>query len=300
MIYYFVAERHAGSMRDFLETAGRPLVGRLAVLPYEVFLSGRVDLPEREGAFIFSSLEIVRRMPPKAQAALQALHDRLVETRGPGRVLNDPARSLLRYDMLRLLHDRGINAFNVYRTDGAVEGLRYPAIVRHEAKRLFEHLTLAQNPQQYGALLNGVTWQQGTRSRFITIEFCDTADADGIYRKYGAFVVGDRIVRRHMFVSRNWLVRDVDLVDPPYLAEEMAYLNAEPNPHDQVLLECARLAGVSYGRFDYSLLDGRPQIWEVNTNAGFVSPQAASERQPCLEKFVATFTDAMTALDPEG
>src|SRR4051812_32982350 len=118
MIHYLVTDRYAGPMRQFLETWGRPLVGRVAVTTYEMLLAERVSLPERGGAFIFSNLEIVRRMPAEAQAAIHALHDRLVETHGPDRVLNDPARSLLRYDMLRLLHDRGINAFNVYRTDG--------------------------------------------------------------------------------------------------------------------------------------------------------------------------------------
>jgi hypothetical protein len=298
MIHYLVTERQAGPIRHFLETSARPLVGRVAVVAYEMLLAGRVELPEREGTTIFTNLGTIRRMEPQARATIQALHDRLVEMRGAGRVLNDPARSLLRYDLLRLLHDRGINAFNVYRTDGPVEGLRYPAFIRHELRSQFKELTLAQNPQQYGALLNGITWQQGTRADLITVEFCDTVSPDGLYRKYGAFVVGGRIVPRHVFVSRSWSVRNVDMVDPAHLAAELDYLDT--NPHEIALLECARLAGISYGRIDYSLREGRPQIWEINTNAAFVSPQAATERQAGLEKFVANFAGAMTALDPEG
>jgi hypothetical protein len=297
MIYYFVTERQAGPIRHFLETSAPPLVGRLAVVTYEMLLAGRLELPEREGSYIFTNLGTVRRMEPDARATIFALHDRLVESRGAAHVLNDPARSLLRYDLLQLLHDRGINSFNAYRTDGPLEGLRYPAFIRHELHSQFTHLTLAQNAQQYGALVNGVTWQQGSRKNLITVEFCDTAGPDGFYRKYGAFVVGGRIVPRHVFVSRNWSVRNVDLVDPPHLAAELEYLNT--NPHEEALLKCAQLAGIAYGRIDYSLLEGRPQLWEINTNAAFVSQEASAERRPGLEKFVATFADAMLALDPE-
>ncbi len=298
MIHYFVTERQAGPIRHFLETTAKPLVGRVAVVTYEMLLSGRVEVPEQTGTYIFTNLGTVRRMEPQARAAIEALHDRLLESRGPGRVLNDPVRSLLRYDLLRRLHERGINGFQAYRTSGPVEGLRYPAFIRDEFRSHFKELTLAQNPQQYGALLNGLTWQQGTRAGLITVEFCDTAGPDGLYRKYGAFVVGGRIVPRHVFVSRDWSVRNVDLVDPAHIAAELDYLDS--NAHEPALLECARLAGISYGRIDYSLLDGRPQVWEINTNAAFVSLQASVERQAGLDRFVANFADAMLALDPEG
>jgi hypothetical protein len=299
MIYYFVTERQAGPMRHFLETWGRALAGRVAVVTYEMLLAGRVDVPEQGGAYIFTNFGNVRAMAPDAQSAIRALHKRLLEQNGVARVLNDPDKSLLRYDLLRMLHERGVNSFNAFRTDEPADGLRYPCFIRHEREARFDNPVLAQDPQQYGALLNGLTWQQGTRAGFITVEFCDVVSSDGFYRKYGAFVIGDRIVPRHVHVGRKWFLRTVDLSGPSEMAEEKVYVAT--NPHKDMLLECARAAGISYGRFDYGLLGGRPQIWEININAAFYSYEPSiPERVPPLERFAAKYAEAMIALDPQG
>ena len=297
MIYYFVTERHATSMRQFLERWGGAIVGRLAIVTYDLLLAGRVEIPEQGGTYIFTNLGTLKSMPADAQSAIQALHDRLVENNGAARVLNNPARALLRYDLLRHLHERGINAFNAYRTDGPLQGLRYPCFIRHERASHYDEPALARDPQQYGALLNGITWQHGTRAGFITVEFCDTVGPDGLYRKYGAFVIGEQIVPRHIHIGPSWHLRVAALSDPPQLEEEEAYVAA--NPHKHMLLECARAAGISYGRFDYGLLDGRPQIWEVNTNAAFFGREMSiPQRWPALERFAAKYAAAMQALDP--
>jgi hypothetical protein len=131
----------------------------------------------------------------------------------------------------------------------------------------------------------------------IAIEFCDTADAGGVFRKYAAFVVGERIVPRHIFFGRNWMVKQPELAEPEMIAEELAFVNG--NSHADVLLECARAACMSYGRIDYGLREGRPQIWEINSNADIVSRPGAEipARRPVHARFVAMFAEALCALD---
>src|ERR1051325_525456 len=153
MIYYFVTERHAPSMRQFLERWGGAVAGHLSIVTYDLFLTGRVQVPEQGGTYIFTNLGTLKSMPADAQSA--------------------------------------INAFNAYRTDGPVAGLRYPVFIRNERESRSDPPVLAQTPQQYGALLNGIVWMRGTRSGLITVEYCDVASSDGLYRKYGAFIVGD-------------------------------------------------------------------------------------------------------------
>src|SRR5262249_37550000 len=46
--------------------------------------------------------------------------------------------------------------------------------------------------------------------------------------------------------------------------EQQEYLEA--NPHRSWLAGLFQLAGIDYGRIDYSLLAGKPQIWEINTH----------------------------------
>jgi hypothetical protein len=40
----------------------------------------------------------------------------------------------------------------------------------------------------------------------------------------------------------------------------------EDNPHEAWLRRVCELGGVEYGRVDYGMLDGRLQLWEINTN----------------------------------
>jgi hypothetical protein len=300
MIHYLVFENNAGPMRQFLDGWAPRLAQHLKIVPYERLLAGQERLPQEQGTTIFSNLGTVARLEPEHRNILCDLHDRLAEMHGPARVLNDPARSLRRFELLRRLYDVGLNAFNVHRASDRDVRPRPPAFIRHEGRNPFDRPEIARNPQQYMALLHGTRWQSGTLRDVMSIEFCDTADARGIYRKYGAFVVGDRIVPRHIFFSRSWHIRVADLTGPEFAAEELEYLQS--NPHADTLREVARTAGVGYGRIDYGLLDGRPQVWEINFNPGLVTntPAAMAGRGDVLAKFVETFTDAMLAIDAEA
>jgi hypothetical protein len=297
MICYLVTEQRTYPMRFFLETWGKHLAERVRIVTYESLVGGH-ELPQGDGeSYIFTNFGGIGRMGPRAQKQFGDLHNRLIESCGADKVHNDPARSLRRFDLLRHLHDRGVNSFNAYRVTERGAAPRFPALVRHESQSIFEQPALAHDSDQYKAQLRGIKWRCGTLREFIAVEFCDTADANGLYRKYGAFVVGKRIVPRHIFFSRDWHIRNPDLAEPEMVAEELAYL--DDNPHADALLECARLAGISYGRIDYGVLDGRPQVWEINTNAALVNPPGGDlpQRAPVHERFVEKFTEALAALD---
>jgi hypothetical protein len=93
------------------------------------------------------------------------------------------------------------------------------------------------------------------------------------------------------------MVKLADLAEPAMIEEEVAFL--ESNPHADALRECARVAGISYGRIDYSLLDGRPQVWEINTNAMLASSISAAipARRPVHLRFVEKIAEALAAFD---
>ena len=132
--------------------------------------------------------------------------------------------------------------------------------------------------------------QVGDESReVVAVEFIDTADSEGLYRKYSAFRVGDQIVPRHVFFSREWMQKQADLTDPAYLEEERAYV--ETNPHRGAVLDVFELARIEYGRVDYSILDGRLQVWEINTNPSLAGP--ISDQKPEREHVHALFARRM-------
>jgi hypothetical protein len=292
MIHYLVTARHAYTMGSFLTSWGKALAGRVSVVSYEAILAGKV-LPERGACFVFSDLD---RLSPRARATLGKLHDHLVQTTGPSRVLNDPMRSLQRLDLLRALHEHGINDFNAYPVSRQEVPQRLPVFVRGSVGFTNEQLPLLASATDYQTAVAGAAARGVAPESLLAVEFCDTADATGLYRKYGAFVVGARIVPRHVFFSRRWMVKDPDLCSPDMLAEELRFM--QDNPHAGMLAEVARLAGISYGRIDYALLAGRPQIWEINTNplpASFT--ERIDARRPVHLRFVALLEAAMAEID---
>jgi hypothetical protein len=233
-------------------------------------LLGGGELPAG-GIVIFSDLD---RLTPQERAALAPVHAR------QARALNHPTRSLLRYELLRALHARDINAFNAYRTGETP--VRFPVFLRPESGFINDPPPLMDS---VAAIPAG----------HIAVEFCDTADAGGIYRKYAAFVVGERIVPRHLFFSRDWLVKSPDLVGPAQLEEELAY--ARSNPHAEQLLEVCALARISWGRVDYALLDGKVQVWEINTNPMFSFPGPEGPQRAPVHRIAAQgVVDALLAL----
>ena len=112
-------------------------------------------------------------------------------------------------------------------------------------------------------------WFGPPQDELLLTEFCDTTDAAGVYRKFSTFIVGGRILPRHLFFSRQWMVKSWQLQKERYLREEAEYLDA--NPHEPQLRQIFSVARVDYGRIDYSLLDGQIQTWEINTNPMIVA-----------------------------
>jgi hypothetical protein len=297
MIYYLVSQRNAGTMQEFLGTWGKALAARITAVTFEDIFSRVVTRLPPQGTYIFTSLGASLGSfdpPSQARQLVCQLHRALVGIVGTARILNDPASTMRRFELLQVLWERGINRYAAYRTVDRAIPSRYPVFLRHAEGTQWDPPPLLANAEEYRSAIAAA----GNLDGLLAIEFCDTADASGIYRKYSCFVVGDRIVPRHLFFSRRWWVKEADLYDPALRDEEMAFL--ESNPHAGILGEISRLAGFGYGRIDYSVLDGQLQIWEINDTpliSGGIS-SAISARAPVHRKFVEMFTVALDAFDP--
>ena len=288
MIHYLVTAAHRYTADWFLECAPW-MADRLAVLPYEEAVSAR-SLPN--GTYVFSDLE---RLSGKGLGDAIELWDRLARRGRRTTLLNDPSRVPRRYELLRRLHASGVNDFTGYRmSELSTAEPRFPVFIR-EAREHTKSLT---------ALLYG--WEEvraaagelGTRhgpDELLLVEWCDTSDADGVFRKYGAFVVGDTIVPRSLMCARQWVVQDYELFDEVYMQEARDYL-AE-NPHADLLLNIARENHIDYGRFDYAFVDGRLQVWELNTNPCVITPPPEDEIGELHAGPLQWVSAALTALD---
>ncbi len=182
---------------------------------------------------------------------------------GGRRMLNRPSRVALRVDLLRRLYAAGINSFRAFELDeDDIEDLRFPVFIRsvmHDGK---EEPLLRSN-YDLETMKCSRRWAGGRSQRGMISEYCETKCADGLYRKYSVMRIGDAYIPRHVLFSGSWVTRTADVVTPALLAEEEAFAEST------VLGDVKRafeIAGIEYGRMDYSLAGDRPQIWEINMN----------------------------------
>lgn len=289
MIHFLTTRRHGYTLRHYLDSFGQALRSRFHPVSYGELFRSR-SLPE--GAYVFADLE---RLCPRNRGFAAHVHDRLA-ARGTGPLLNDPARTLRRHDLLRTLHERGLNDFRAYRCGDDLAQVRLPAFVRGEDDHRGALTPPLADAHALSAAVRGSRrpWRR-RRANFVT-EFLDTADAEGVYRKYAAFCVAGHVIPRHVFFAREWMIKKPGLVDPRFIAEELRYV--EENPHRDRLAEIFALAGVGYGRIDYGIWRGRIQTWEINTNPMIMiaDDRGCAPRMPVHDLFAQRLAEAFEAV----
>jgi hypothetical protein len=292
--FYLVTQMHGYTMRLFIDSWGRDCASRITVLPYENLIWSDMLKP---GTYIFSDIE---RLTDKERGTAAKVWDELSRAGTGVRLLNHPMRSIGRYELLRTLDERGFNQFTVYRATERQTVKQFPLFLRGENDHSGSLTPLLQTPDDLDAAITKTARRGQARQSRLIVEFCDTSDVSGVFRKYSAFIVGERIIPRHIFFSRNWMVKLPDLICESKVSEELRYL--EDNPHESDLREVFRLAQINYGRIDYGMLNGKPQIWEINTNpmlAGHVS-STTPERKRVHVHFLQQLTSAFEAIDCEA
>lgn len=297
-----VSRYHAYAFADWLRSPrGRDLADRIRVLYYQD-LHRRRRLPA--GTWIFADLE---RLGPAQLELACRVWDALAASGQPVRLLNDPRRVLTRYALLRELEARGRNRFRAVRATEPLDGLRYPVFVREEREHTGSLTDLLDGPEALDRALDRLARPlRGFRRKdLLVVEFCDTSDAHGVFRKYSAVRIGPRILGQYLEFSRSWMVKAARrFYDEDRIREDREYV--EENPHAETLRAIFDLAGVEYGRIDYSLLDGSPQVWEINTNPSIAATRWTIGRRerlrddlrPRKARFDAAFRAALDEIGP--
>jgi len=301
MIHFVVPADGAFTLTDYLERDLPEMSRRMRVIRYED-LPGMQEFPR--GTWVWSGLD---QLLPGMLRLVTAVHGRL-EAAGGGRFLNHPTWTLLRFELLDLLHRSGRNSFRAVRAGGNLRGLRYPVFLRGERSHDGNFSSLLHTPGDVEQAIGKAVIQGHDLGDLMVIEFCPVADPDGFYRKYAAFKVGDRIIPRSLQHGRHWMVKFADSAFTRALVmEEKEYMTR--NPHGAELAELFRLAEVEYGQIDYSFQDGRMQTWEINLNptigrgagpSGGVGPvELRPIRDEAREYFFDRFREAWREVDLE-
>ncbi|MEX0807882.1 MAG: hypothetical protein WD044_04055 [Dongiaceae bacterium] len=294
MIFYFVTAKHLYTMRDFIAGPGQRLAERVTIISYKDLLAAK-SLPF--GTFVFSdvdrlsgsqSMDISRRW--KAICAAGA------------RTLNNPVMSLRRYDLLRKLYEEGINRFDAYMMTEHRKPKRFPVFVRSAFDHEGAKTELLHDQAALDAELARLRAEQVWPGDKVIVEYEHCGDAQGVYKKYAGFRVGDRFIPRQILAATKWVVKRPELETSELAAEEAAYLDA--NPHQDLLMRVFDMANIEYGRIDYGIIDGRVQIFEINSNPTMIGRNSGaalrsddSLRGTAYRKAIGRYIDAMEAID---
>lgn len=251
---HFLAPAGERLLHNYLDVRGQAIADRFEIVAYE-------NLPRRfrGGTYVFSALE---QLSAPMERLVAHLHAQLSACAGV-RTLNHPGRTLRRYELLRELSRLGRNQHRAVRASEDLGGLRYPVFLRGERTHDGALSPLLHDAREVEAWIGRLVVVGRQLEELLIMEFCDTADANGIYRKYAAFIVGDQILPRSLDLGHDWMLKrhGTEFGTEP-LAEEWEYVHT--NPHERELREIFAIAGVDYGRIDYSMQDGRIRTWEIN------------------------------------
>jgi hypothetical protein len=293
MIVYLVTSTNFYTTTAYFSSWGRSCPSKPKLMFYEHLPSMR-HLPA--ATYIFSDIE--RLTPHEAEIAAQVWHA-LAGSGLPVRLLNHPTRSMRRYELLRTLYEQGINTFNIYHVTELCRPHSFPVFLRGENDHGGSLTTLLYTPEELESAIEELDRQGKSRDDKVIVEFCDTSDEQGTFRKYAAFIIDGCVVPTHIFFSRHWMAKmeltETD-VSQAALEEELAFV--ERNPHAEALSDIARRAHIDYGRIDYAVINGKVQVWEINTNPMLPRLNFGGERRrPVLDYSTQRINRAFETID---
>lgn len=292
MIVYVAQGRYLDTLGCYLTSAhARPIGRHIRLLSYRAFFAAK-RLPV--ATYILTDHD---RLSAGDRERLWGVCQALEAGSGAIRILNHPTRVLRRLDMLTALHDQGINSFRVFPLMGGERPVDYPVFLRSEGEHGGERSELIDDADALEAeipkYLRKRRYKRGHGS--LIVGFIDSRDDQGRPLKFAAFRVGDRIVPRHRFLGRTWFVRGPDYLDDDIAAAEREWLTSFPEA-DQVR-RVFEVAGIDYGRLDFAIIDGKVQVFEINTNPQTIGFSQEPLRQGADKLFGPRFTDALVDLN---
>lgn len=182
------------------------------------------------------------------------------------RVLNNPTRVKLRYELLREMARRNLNPFTVYRADDHPQPARFPVFLRTESGHLFPLSPLLHNQAELDAALDMLRRSGQPNHGVLVVECCPSDRFEDRWHKWGAFCVAGEAVLDHIAVDDRWMVKlgRWEQLTPGIVAlENRAVLE---NRFADYVRDVFAIAGIDFGRADFALADGRLVLFEINTN----------------------------------
>jgi hypothetical protein len=181
-------------------------------------------------------------------------------------VLNNPTRVLSRYGLLRSLFRRGFNRFNAYRVEEDVVPQRWPVFLRTEGDHASPLPELYDSPEALSRGIEAAVASGLPKSRLLIVEFMGEPIRPGLYRKLSCWRFGDAIIAHTCVHDDQWIAKDgkLGIATPDLYEDELRIVR--DNPYGPAVVGAFDAGAIEYGRMDFGLISGQPQVYEINTN----------------------------------
>jgi hypothetical protein len=295
MITFVLTRDHQYTVREALERQRHELHGKVIILSYGNFLAMR-QLPV--SSYVFLDLE---RLDDDVRLAAQRRLEALYEAGAARKVLNPPGRYPGRLGVMRVLSDKGFNDFRVMPANERAPDLRFPVFLRRLDNHEGPMTNLIHTDADLDAALRSASEAGVPASRLAVTEYVDARDADGYHEVRAQFRVGAAFFPAGYDVSTHWVNKglpgDPNLVQAAEKQE--AFLH--DREHDPMLRAAFEAVDIDYGRADYALVNGKPQIFEINTNPMVETPRVVKPwNREMAQHLLNAWLTAVAALSPEA
>lgn len=263
MIYFVSTAEHTYTHKPAQEAKDAP---EIRMLSYEQAFAARQVPP---GSYVFTDMD---RLSLSNQFRAADIYRQLAARPNMCRVFNDPARAKGRYALLRALHEAGLNSFNVYRAEECVRPERFPVFIRYDSEHVDPLSGLLHDQASLDAAIEKAIADGAPEGSILIVEYCAEPVVEGLFRKLAAYRVGDTIVPAEIVHDDQWCVKygQKGIATPELYEEERQIV--ETNPYNDIIARAFEIGRIEYGRADFGIVDGKVQIYEINTNPRLGSP----------------------------
>ncbi|RYE08701.1 MAG: hypothetical protein EOP22_12320 [Hyphomicrobiales bacterium] len=260
MLYFLTKAYHCHTIWGFIWGAGWRRVPYLQPMSYEELFSRR---RAPRGHYVFTDFD---RMSAYEIQCAATVAETLKAADPAIRIYNHPLEVLERTPLLSRLQQVGINDFGVWRLDQGHRPSSYPVFIRAEDDCMRPDTGLLHNEAELDLALQDMKKRGIPLKRRIAVQYHAQSSPDGYFRKYGGINIGGKLVLQHILRNTEWYVKRGQVERDANSEREFLELFDNYEEHAEVLAKVFATAGIDYGRADYGFVDGRLQVFEINTN----------------------------------
>ena len=184
------------------------------------------------------------------------------------RVLNDPARVQMRYELLHNLYKTGWNPYQVWRATSfpQLPDDIFPVFLKSEGAHSAPLGGLLASQAELDDQIERIKTGGVPLHHILVTQFIDAPIREGVWQRNTHFCIGNKIFAGTPVIEDSPFVKygSIGLATDEDHAQVIA--TTHDDSYDEDMKRVFAMANINYGRADYVVVNGKPVIFEINTN----------------------------------